>query len=145
MPEALSPVTSLPSTVTDPAATLRRPVIASISSVWPLPSMPATPTISPARTPKREAEDLLDAAVVEDVQAVDLEERLRRRRGAFSTATHLAPDHQPGEARLGRPRRRQGLDQLAAPHTVMRSATSVTSLSLWLMKTIDLPCAVGHE
>ena len=42
--------TFLPPTMTCPARMLRRPVIASISSLWPLPSTPASPTISPART-----------------------------------------------------------------------------------------------
>jgi hypothetical protein len=37
-------------TVIRPAFERRRPVIASMSSDWPLPSTPAIPTISPART-----------------------------------------------------------------------------------------------
>ena len=49
-PRALTCVSSAPSRRTLPAATGRRPLSASISSVWPLPSMPAMPTISPART-----------------------------------------------------------------------------------------------
>ena len=40
----------LPSMTILPLSRLRRPEMASINSVWPLPSTPAIPTISPART-----------------------------------------------------------------------------------------------
>ena len=41
-----------PPTTTSPLSARLRPVIASISSLWPLPSTPARATISPARTLK---------------------------------------------------------------------------------------------
>ena len=47
---ALGRWTTWPATTTSPLSGCRRPVIASISSLWPLPSTPAMPTISPART-----------------------------------------------------------------------------------------------
>ena len=57
-------VTSLPPTEDSAALGLRRPVIASISSVWPLPSTPAIPTISPARTSKDTSAHGREVAVV---------------------------------------------------------------------------------
>ena len=41
-------VTSLPTTTIFPEAGCRNPVSASISSLWPFPSTPARPTISPS-------------------------------------------------------------------------------------------------
>ena len=52
---------------------------------------------------------------------------------------HVAPHHQPREALLGRARRRQRLDLLAAAQHGDPVGDSVTSFSLWLMKMIDLP------
>ena len=127
---------------------LRRPVIASISSVWPLPSTPAMPTISPARTSN-------------ETSATFSRPRSSERAGPHARGAprpgwrrlvdpeqHLAPDHEPRELFLRRafdagrvsttfPRRR----------TVMRSAISSTSFSLWLMKMIDMPsrCSVLED
>ena len=98
-----------------PPSTLRRPAIASISSVWPLPSTPAMPTISPARTSNETSADLLERAVVVDRAALRPEQRLRRLAGALvDPQQHLAADHQARQALLGRPCRRQRLDLLAA-------------------------------
>ena len=99
-----------------PASGLRSPVIASMSSVCPLPSTPAIPTISPLVHLEGDASHLLDPPLVADVETVDLEQGLARR-GAPSSRPqqHLATDHQLGEALLGRPGGGQRLDELAAP------------------------------
>ena len=52
---------------------------------------------------ERDAAHLLDPAVVDDVQVLDLEQRLAGLRGRLlHPQQHLAPDHQPREPRLGR-------------------------------------------
>ena len=105
-----------PATCIDAALERRRPVIASISSVWPLPSTPAMPTISPARTAKETPLHLLDPAVVEDVEILDLEQRLARLgRRLLDAEQHLAADHRAGQRLLRRALPRHGLDRLAAP------------------------------
>ncbi len=89
--------------------------MASISSVWPLPSTPAIPTISPPRTSKRHVVDLLQPPVVVDGQPFDPEQRLLRLAGAlFDPQQHLSADHQARQTLFGRPRCRQRLDLLAA-------------------------------
>ena len=65
---------------------------------------------------ERDAAHLLEAAIVEDLEIVDLEERVARRRGRLVHAEqHLTPDHHPREALLGRALRGHGVDRLAAP------------------------------
>ena len=51
----------------------RSPVMACTSSVWPLPSTPATARISPARTSRLDAVDDGMVAVVEHGEVVDVE------------------------------------------------------------------------
>ena len=64
---------------------------------------------------ERESPHLRDPAVVGHMQVVDLEQRRgRRRRALLHAQQHLAADHQPREALLGRTRSRQRLDLLAA-------------------------------
>ena len=127
-------VTSLP--VDDDRArrsSWRRPVIASISSVCPLPSTPAMPTISPARTSKRDAAHRLEAAVVEHVQVLDLEQRLAGRAPAACRRA-AAPRGRPSSARGSAsvaPSRGIVSTFLPRRSTVMRSAISSTSFSLW--------------
>ena len=83
------------------------------------------------------------AAVVVDDQAGDLQHRpARLGRRLLDLEDDLAADHQGGELVLAvcpatavptvRPRR----------ITVIRSAIALTSLSLWVMNTIDLPASV---
>ena len=80
-----------------------RPVIASISSVWPFPSIPARPTISPARTSNVTPRTFSMPAVVEDAEVGDLEERLGRLRRRLRDAQQdLATDHQARETLLRR-------------------------------------------
>ena len=101
----LAPVMSWPSAVIVPEVGARRPVIASISSAWPLPSTPAMPTISPAAHLQRQAAHGLEAAVVVDDEVLHDQARLRRASpGALSIAQHdVAADHEPAR---GSPRSR---------------------------------------
>src|ERR1700745_3993365 len=77
--------TTWPATATSPLDALRSPVIASISSLWPLASTPAIPTIPPVRRCR-----LLDPK------------------------QHLAADHHLREPFLGRALARNGVDHLPA-------------------------------
>ena len=93
---------------------------------------------------EREAAHLLDAAVVEHVQVLDLEQR-RRSGWTGPCRRAAAPRGRPSAARgSARSLPPAGSVSILLPRrsTVIRSATSVTSFSLWLMKMIDLPCAV---
>jgi hypothetical protein len=100
---------STPPTRILPSAAFRRPVIASISSVCPLPSTPAIATISPPRTSN-------EAAVVDDAKRVDLQERLAGvRRPLVDAQQDVAADHQPRQPLLRRTRTRDRVDGLAAP------------------------------
>ena len=126
-----------------PLACFRRPVIASISSVWPLPSTPAMPTISPARTSK------------------EMPRTLAMPRSSLTWRSSTASRTSPGCAgvfstwsRTSRPTIARASDASVAPSrgtvsiflprrsTVIRSAISSTSFSLWLMKMIDFPSAL---
>ena len=111
-----------------------------MSSVCPLPCTPAMARISPARTAKRHVVDEHDAAVVDDGEVLDDEDAVARRRPAsLSTVSSTgAADHQRGELGVGG----GGLglaDDLAEADDGDRSATSRTSRSLWVMKTIGVP------
>ena len=113
---ASAPVRSRPAIETLPRSIFRRPVSASTSSVWPLPSTPAIPTISPARTSNETPRTALELAVVEHVEVLDVEQRLLGLGGRLLDAEeHVAPDHQPRQLCLGGTRGGQRLDLLAAP------------------------------
>ena len=101
---------------TFPETGRRSPVIASISSVWPLPSTPARPTISPARTVSETPLTAAQPALVVDLEVSHLQQRLAGLcRLLFHAEQHLAADHHAREARLGRALARNGVDPLAAP------------------------------
>ena len=107
------------------------------------------PTISPARTLERHAAHLLDPAVVDDVQVLDLEQHVARAAAAgFSTRSSTS---RPTIARASdssvAPSRGTVSIFLPRRSTVIRSAISSTSFSLWLMKMIDLPsaCRLLHD
>ena len=140
-------VTSWPSSVTVPSDGLRSPTIASTSSSWPLPATPAMPKISPARISKSTPADDLAAAVVADLQArrpsggrrPDATRRGRRRAGrrARPSARRGPPRRSPSAARWP--------TTLPRRMTVIRSAISRTSYSLWLMKTMLWPSSARRR
>ena len=111
-------MSDVPSSVISPetSAGSTSPAIASISSRWPLPSTPAMPTISPARTsndtplttrfepaPHREVADAQRHAA-----------RFRRR--LVDAQQHLAADHQARQLRRARVFRLDAADDLAVAH-----------------------------
>ena len=117
----------------------RRPVSASISSLWPLPSTPARPTISPARTSNETSAHRRQAAVVVHAQ-VARARAARRPAPPAASRRGAAPRGRPSPARaLPRSRPHAGRCRSAcrARSTVIRSAISSTSFSLWLMKMIE--------
>ena len=126
-----------------PEAGCRRPVSASISSVWPFPSTPAIATISRGVHVERDAAHLLEAAIVEDVEVVDLEQR--RRPAVAAALSTRSSTSRPTIilARLSSVAPFAGTVSIVLPRrsTVIRSATSSTSWSLCEMKMIDFPCA----
>ena len=119
MPASLWPcadscVTSFPATRTLPDPTPCNPVIASISSDCPLPSMPG------------QADDLAGADVNVTPRTFAIPRSSITSRSSTSSSgsdgcagvlrdsqQHLATDHQAREALLGRTRRRERLDELA--------------------------------
>ena len=136
-------VTSRPPTRIVPPATGRSPVIASISSDWPLPSMPAIATISPPRTAK-----LAPSTAVSPRSSTTLRSDTSRpsppgageapfstrRSTSRPTMRFASPASSTSEVTTvptERPRR----------STVTRSEISSSSLSLCEMKTIEVPCS----
>ena len=107
-------VTSCPSTTTEPPSTRRRPVIASISSVWPLPSIPAMPTISPARTSNETPRTFSIPRSSKTWRPSTPSNGSAGLASALVDAEQdVAADHQPGEALLRGALGRQRLDELA--------------------------------
>ncbi len=138
-----SPSVGRPSIVVLPATTGRRPMIASISSVWPLPCTPATPSTSPACTVRstpstaRWPRSSLTArpatsSTAAPGWAAPLSTRSSTERPTISEASSSSLVSGAAVPTV-RPRR----------ITVIRSAIAWTSLSLWVMKTIDLPAALS--
>ena len=130
-----------------PESLVRRPVIASTSSVWPLPWTPAMATISPARTSRSTPVDRHLQPVVADLEVPDAEDDLAGLGGALrDDQLDVAPDHQVGQL-LARGRLRVGACPATRPRrrTTMLSATSRTSLSLWVMKMTVVPVAVSDR
>ena len=135
-------VMSSPSSATLPPTTRRSPVRASVSSVWPLPCTPAMPTTSPARTvtsmPSTATSSRSDStrncrasSTVAFGCAGFLSTVKRTARPTISSAR---------SASLAVPLRRSPTI-LPRRRTLMRSATSSTSPSLWVMKMRALPAS----
>ena len=124
IPRVVGRVTSAPATRMRPALGRRMPATAWISSLWPLPSTPAMPTISPASHRQRDAAHGLEAAIVVRVQVLQLEHRLAGPgRRLLDAQQHLAADHHLAPARAGSPRRRRPcLTTRPRRRTVTRSA-----------------------
>ncbi len=140
----LRPVTSSPSMRISPDSTCRRPVIASISSLCPLASTPARPTISPARTcrsrPRTAGRPRSSTTCRSRTSSTGspgvcsgLSTRSSTSRPTISVARLRSVAPSVGTVSIFLPRRR----------TVTRSAMSSTSLSLCEMKTTDVPPAVS--
>src|SRR5215211_3636206 len=133
-------VISLPATVTRPACAFRRPVTASISSVWPLPSTPAMPTISPARTWK---ETSCTASSSRSSSTVSPSTSSSTSAGVPGVLSTRSSTSRPtiSRARPSRVAPSVGTVSIILPRrrTVTRSAMSSTSFSLWLMKMIAIP------
>ena len=92
---------------------------------------------------ERDAAHRLEAAVVDDVQVLDLEQRLARRR-AFGLSTRSSTSRPTIiRARLASVAPSRGIVSTFLPRrrTVTRSAISSTSFSLCEMKMTDMPSA----
>ena len=138
--------TAVPLRSTRPSSARRSPVSTSTSSACPLPSTPATPRISPSRTSK------------ETPRSTGTPLSLAARRSLTASTTG------PGSAgprwtrsNTFRPTMRVAMSprevSAVAMHpttrpprmTVTRSETAMTSLSLWVMKTMVLPRALRER
>ncbi len=134
------PISSRPSRVTEPVA-LTRPMIASVSSVCPLPCTPATARTSPWRTAKDTASsstwpvgETTERSSTRNVSSPRVGAVLRRSRTTFRPTMRAASSAASAEGSAvptTRPRR----------STVMSSETALTSRSLWEMNTIAVPSA----
>ena len=98
-------------------------------------------TISPARTSNETPRTFSMPRSSTDVQIFDRRAAARRRRRAFvDSKENVTTDHQPREAApRSHPPRRWVSMIFPRRRTVIRSAMSSTSFSLWLMKMIDIP------
>ena len=102
MRRGLKPFTTRPRMATVPDVAGKRPVRMRTSSVWPLPSTPARPTISPARTSKdtplrtRRFSSLTKVEVAHGQQG-----RPRGARRGQALGADLPADHQVGDVLLG--------------------------------------------
>ena len=133
-------VKSWPLMTTWPPSTWRRPVMASTSSSWPLPSIPARPRISPPRILK---ERPLTASVPRSsLTCRSLTSRifLPRLRGALSSLklTWWPTIISANCSSFASATLTVWMD-LPARMTVTRSALSLISFSLWVIKMMDLP------
>ena len=131
---------SRPATRMPPRSGARSPVSASISSVWPLPSTPAMPTISPARTSKETPRTFSMPRSSDTWRSRTSSRTSPGSAGAFSTRRSTS---RPtiARARDSSVAPSRGTVSIVLPRrsTVMRSAISSTSFSLWLMKMIEMP------
>ena len=90
-----------------------------------------------------DAADLFDPAVVAHMEVLHCQQHVAGlRRRLVDAQQHLAPDHRARKRLLGR--LAAGTVSIFLPRrsTVIRSAISSTSFSLWLMKMIDFPSAL---
>ena len=93
----------------------RRPVIASMSSVWPLPSTPAIATISPARTANETPRTFSSPRSSKTCRSLTSSATSPGVVGCLLDAKqHVATDHHAGEPLLGRALARNRVDPLAA-------------------------------
>ena len=121
----------------------RTPARHSVSSTWPLPSTPATPRISPARTVKRDALYGHPAAGRSRPRGRAPPGERRRRSPSPTGAVARRPEVRRSSAPRagsGRRRRSEAWRRVArGAGRVKRSDTRRTSSSLWLMRKIPMP------
>ena len=139
-----APVMSLPVSSTRPCAGLRSPVSASTSSSWPLPATPAMPRISPARTSNVTP---LTASWPRSSSTRRSCTDEGRARGCDSprstTSCTLRPTISAARSSSSVSDGMRSPTTLPRRMTVIRSAISRTSYSLWLMKMMRV--ALGSE
>src|SRR5918999_792693 len=135
-----APATSLPPTLMLPASTLLNPEIASTSSCWPLPSTPASATISPART-WSESPRTASSSRSSSTRRSSTSSAGSPVEGSFFSTCSSTSRPTMSRARLASVDPSAGTVSMRLPRrsTVIRSAISSTSPSLWLMKTIATP------
>ena len=115
---------------------------ASISSLWPLPSTPAMPTISPALTSNETPFTLSIPRSSVTCRSSTFSTVAPGVDGGFSTRrSTLRPTIASASESWVAPSRGTVSIVLPRRRTVIRSAISSTSFSLWLMKMIDFPSA----
>ena len=141
---APSCVMSVPASCTWPALALRSPVSASIELGLAV-SVDARDADDLAGAHREaDAAHRREAAVVDAVEVLDLEQRLARaRRRLVDAQQDLAPHHQPREPCSVAPSRGTVSTSLPRRSTLIRSAISSTSCSLWLMKITDMPSRIS--
>ena len=124
-----------------PALARRTPESSSASATWPLPDTPATATISPARscseTASSRSRTPAGVLTFSIAQTTSPALAVGRRTGA---ATAWPTIHCASCASVV-PATGASATSLPARSTATRCETRSTSPSLWLMKTIESPCA----
>ena len=135
-----TPVTSVPSIDTLPAAIGRRPAIASASSRWPLPETPAMPRMRPPRTSRSRS---FTASVPLSPTTVSPEMLSRTPRSSVSAMSGASLTGRP-TIMWARPSRSVSAGTVVpttqpSRSTVIRSARASTSCSLWEMKISPCP------
>ena len=137
----LRPVSSLPSRVTRPARTGSRPMIASVSSVWPLPCTPAIARTSPRRTVNETSSTSTMPFGSVTVSPSTTRASSPPLDGSFSTTSDTARPTIRAASSLFVAVGDASPTTLPSRITVMRSATSRTSRSLWVMNTMAVPAS----
>ena len=113
--DAACPVMSRPSIDDAPDGRVRRPVIASTSSLLAVASTPAIATISPPWTSSDMPSTAAELAVVADLEILDVEHRSPGGGGALATASSTSrPTISRARLALGRALGGDGVDLLAA-------------------------------
>ena len=138
---------SLPFKVILPPLIFSRPVSAETNSVCPLPSMPARQTISPARTSKETSDTALFLWMREGTVTPSTRNTVSPgSAGAFSTLNSTSrPTIMRESSSLVVEAMSTVPTQRPLRSTVQRSATAMISLSLWVIKRMDLPSAANER
>ena len=136
------PRSGLPPTLTTPALAGRMPVSTSASSRWPFPATPATPSTSPARTASetscRASTPRSPFAQSPSASRTTSPAWLGTRRRSVSTSWPTIRDASSSRVTSAV---RSVATERPPRRTVTRSATSITSWSLWVMTITACPSA----